>query len=112
MIVGDDGPRLQQFYREAFDWQVLPAAGSYAMVQPGGDGGIDGGVGAPPIGNGRRVTVCIDVDDVETALQRVEEFGGTRVTGPIQVPGGPAVALFSDPSGNVVGLARRPRPLS
>ena len=111
-IVGDDGPRLQEFYRAAFDWQVLTAVGGYAMVHPGGDGGIDGGVGAPPIGKGHRVTVYIDVDDVQAALHRVEECGGTRITGPIEVPGGPVVALFSDPSGNIMGLARRPRTLS
>ena len=108
-IVGEDGVRLQQFYQQAFDWEVLPAAGGYAMVRPRGEGGIDGGVGTLPIGDVRRVTVYIDVHDVVAALDKVEACGGTRVTSPIKVPGGPEIALFKDPEGNVIGLARRPQ---
>ena len=49
-VVGEDAEVLQAFYRDAFDWQMLPSGPDYAMAHPGVEGGIDGGVGASPHG--------------------------------------------------------------
>ncbi|MGI8562180.1 MAG: VOC family protein [Candidatus Dormibacter sp.] len=106
-IVGRDAGGLQRFYSEAFAWELEGAGPSYAMVYPRAETGIDGGIGSPPEGgDASRVTVYIAVDDVEEALRRVESLGGTRVLGPVDVPGGPNIALFSDPEGHVIGLTR------
>ena len=48
------------------------------------------------------------VTDVEQALQDAERLGGTRVLGPAAAPSGLAVGQFSDPAGNIVGLAALP----
>ncbi len=106
-IVGADPAALQAFYRDAFGWEVLPAGPAYAMVHPHADRGINGGVGAAPEdGGGSRVTVYIEVEDLNQALAKIEGLGGSRVSGPLDVPDGPSIALFSDPDGHTIGLAQ------
>ena len=105
-IVGADAQLLQAFYAQAFDWQLKPSLPDYAMAQTG-NAGIDGGVGALP-GGLSHVTVYIDVDDVQGMLERITRLGGATVMAPLEIPGGPTIALFSDPEGHVVGIAKRP----
>ncbi len=106
-IVGEDAQALQSFYKEAFGWEVVPAGPAYAMVHPQAGTGIDGGIGSAPEGGGAsRVTVYIEVDDLEAELGKIERLGGRSVMGPRDVPGGPSIALFSDPEGHVVGLTK------
>ena len=106
-IVGSDPKELQGFYKDAFGWEIVPAGPSYAMVHPQGGLGINGGVGAAPGGGGgSRVTVYVEVDDLDAALGKVERLGGRTVMGPLNVPGGPSIALFSDPEGHVIGLTK------
>ncbi len=105
-IVGADPIALQAFYRDAFDWEVVAAGPSYAMVHPHAESGINGGVGAAPEGGGSRVTVYVEVEDLDAALARIERLGGGRVAGPLDIPNGPSIALFRDPEGHVVGLTK------
>jgi len=107
-IVGHDAEALQRFYADAFGWQIQPAGPGYAMVHPGDERGINGGIGRPPEGGAPRVTIYIEVADLEATLAYVERLGGRRVIDPFQVPGGPSFALFADPEGHLVGLARPP----
>jgi predicted enzyme related to lactoylglutathione lyase len=46
----------------------------------------------------------VQVDDLQAALDKAESLGGKTVMAPDQVPGGPALAMFADPEGNVIGL--------
>lgn len=103
-IVGADPQALQTFYREAFGWEVVPAGPTYAMVLPQAGAGINGGVGAAPEGGASRVTVYVEVDDLDAALERIEGLGGSTISTPMDVPNGPSIALFSDPEGHVIGL--------
>ncbi len=106
-IVGRDAEALQRFYSQAFGWQIKAAGPSYAMALPGDDVGINGGIGSPPeSGDASRVTFYIEVADLEATLQYVERLGGKRVVDPVDVPGGPSFALFADPEGHVIGIAR------
>ena len=45
------------------------------------------------------------VPDVEAALQQAERLGGTRVLGPEGTPGAVVVGQFTDPEGNLLGVA-------
>ena len=45
------------------------------------------------------------VADVEAALQRAERLGGKRVMGPERAPTGLVVGHFTDPEGNLIGVA-------
>ena len=42
---------------------------------------------------------------VEAALLQAESLGGTRRMGPAQAPTGLVVGHFTDPEGNLVGVA-------
>ncbi|SRR5712692_11786906 len=105
-VVGKDAAALQTFYEKAFDWQMKPAIPHYAMAHPGAGGGINGGVGAAPNGGPGHVTFYVEVNDLAAALTTIESLGGRRVTGPMEVPGGPSIAMFADPEGHMVGLVK------
>ena len=105
-VVGRDDEALQGFFRDAFDWQMLPSGPDYAMAHPGVEGGIDGGVGASPEGGEGHVTFYVEVADLEAALGKIEDLGGTTVMGPTEVPGGTRIAMFADPEGHLVGLIK------
>jgi uncharacterized protein len=50
----------------------------------------------------------VSVPNVEAALQQAERLGGIRTLGPAQAPSGLIVGHFTDPEGNLVGLAALP----
>jgi predicted enzyme related to lactoylglutathione lyase len=76
------------------------------MAHPDGIGCINGGVGEAPDGGNGHVTFYIEVVDLAASLKRIESFGGNTVTPPMDIPGGPSIALFADPEGHVVGLVK------
>jgi predicted enzyme related to lactoylglutathione lyase len=102
-ILGKDGGTLQKFYGGLFGWNVDAANPmNYGMVQ-GKDGGIGGGISASQDGSSM-VTVYIAVDRLQAALDKAKSLGGEIVMPPMDVPGGPKIAQFKDPCGNVIGL--------
>ena len=78
-IAGPDGPALQRFYRDLFGWSVEAQGeefGFYGVVN-WNEGGIGGGIlqtqeGMPS----NYVTVYIQVDDLQAALDKVSDAGG------------------------------------
>jgi predicted enzyme related to lactoylglutathione lyase len=105
-VLGNDAAALQKFYGEAFDWQMQDVMdGAYYMAGTGVDGAIGGGVGSAQGGPGH-VTFYIEVDDPAAALAKIAQLGGKTVQEPMDVPGGPTIALFADPEGHVVGLVK------
>lgn len=48
----------------------------------------------------------MQVDDLKAYLGKVESMGGKTVMPPMDIPGGPTLALFADPEGNVVGMVK------
>ena len=103
-VLGQDAAALQRFYGEAFGWEMQDVMeGSYYMAHPGS--GVNGGVGRAQQGNGH-VTFYVEVEDPAAALERISELGGRTIQGPMDVPGGPTIALFADPEGHVVGLVK------
>src|SRR5688500_16506554 len=108
-ISGQDGKKLQSFYKKVFAWSMSPAPGqtAMAMVEPA-TGGIAGGVGPSPDGkNG--VSVFVTVDDLAAHLKKIEKAGGKVVQQPTDLPSNMgAIAGFLDPAGNFVGLWKAP----
>ena len=49
----------------------------------------------------------ITVDDVNSAIKRVETYGGKVLTGPMEVPGGDLIAQCVEPQGAVFALHSR-----
>ena len=104
-IMGGKDGELEKFYRELFGWKINSNNPmKYGIVETGGwPGVINGGVG-PELGGGKRVSVYAQVDDLQATLDRAERLGGKTVLPPMQVPGGPKLAMFADPAGNITGL--------
>ncbi len=106
-VLGRDAAALQRFYGDAFDWQLQDAMeGSYYMVDTGVENAVAGGVGAVPDSGSGHVTFYVEVDDPAAALEKISQLGGSTVQPPMDVPGGPTIALFADPEGHVVGLVK------
>lgn len=112
-IIGTIPAKLRDFYGELFGWgfdvgdtvsESVSQPGEYGFVEPGPEGGIPGGVGGGT-GHQPHVVFYVGVPDVEEALRQAESLGATRVMGPEGVPGKLVVAHFTDPEGNLLGLA-------
>lgn len=110
-VIGKDAAALRTFYATAFGWKFdhpIEAANvqEYAVAHPEGGTGIDGGIGRAPDGYDGHVTFYIGVPDAAEALRTIESAGGKTMMAPQQVPGGPTIALFTDPEGHTVGLVQ------
>ncbi|HEU5003603.1 MAG TPA: VOC family protein [Actinomycetota bacterium] len=106
-IMGPDTDAQAAFYRDLFGWEIERFPGApidYREVHTNA-GGINGGMGTPPAGPAYQ-TVYVSSPDVGATLARAEELGAKTLMGPETMPGGPEVAMFQDPHGNVFGLFR------
>jgi uncharacterized protein len=115
-IIGPDPARLISYYSGLFGWEfaigdaateTVSKPGSYGFVDAStnGDGtGINGGVGGGD-GHRPRVLFYVGVPDVEAALKKAESLGGKRQMGPEGTPGTLVVGQFTDPQGNLIGVA-------
>jgi predicted enzyme related to lactoylglutathione lyase len=104
-ILGKDAAALQKFYADLFGWSIDASNPmNYGMVAAG-ENGIGGGVG-PAMDGASLVTVYVEVNDLQAALDKAEKLGGKTVMPPMDVPGGPTIAQFTDPEGNRIGLAK------
>jgi predicted enzyme related to lactoylglutathione lyase len=105
-VLGKDAEATQSFYTNIFDWPMEKVMDSYAMVKPGGETGINGGVGSTMSDAPGHSTFYVEVDDLQATLEKIEAAGGSTVQPPMDVPNGPSIALFRDPDGNLVGLVK------
>jgi predicted enzyme related to lactoylglutathione lyase len=113
-IIGTNPGELRSYYGELFGWEfdtsspvsdAVSEPTNYGFVEPTTDGiGIPGGVGGGADYDGRAI-FYVGVPDVEAALQKAESLGGNRVMGPEKAPTGLVVGHFTDPEGNLIGLA-------
>jgi predicted enzyme related to lactoylglutathione lyase len=102
-IMGGAGYELEAFYSKLFSWKIdSNNPMKYGRVDTGG-GGINGGVG-PSHDGGKRVSVYAEVSDLQATLDQAEKLGGKTILAPTEIPGGPKLAMFTDPAGNVMGL--------
>jgi uncharacterized protein len=111
-IIGKDPAKLRGYFGELFGWefdtrspvaQAVSEPLNYGFVS--GDGpGIPGGVGRGA-GYDSHVLFYVGVPDVEAALQKAESLGGKRRMGPERAPTGLVVGHFTDPEGNLIGVA-------
>jgi predicted enzyme related to lactoylglutathione lyase len=107
-VVSDDHERAQRFYAELFGWQVSadPGWGGYGLVDTGaGPPAVGGGIGPSQSPGDTGVKIYVRVDDLQAALDRAEQLGGSALVAPTDLPGDYGrFAVFADPDGNPVGL--------
>ncbi len=115
-IIGKDPTLLREYFSQLFDWKFdvpspvveevsAPDAYGFLDLITTDDGtGIRGGIGGGP-GYESHAVFYVGVPDVEAALRRAEELGGSRVMGPVTSPNGLVVGHFTDPEGNLMGVA-------
>ncbi|HEX4701535.1 MAG TPA: VOC family protein [Pseudonocardiaceae bacterium] len=114
-IIGADPATLRGYYGDLFGWRFdtsgpvaesVSRPGEYGFTDATGEGpGIPGGV-CGGAGHAPHVVFYVGVPDVEAALQKAESLGGRRVMGPERAPGRElVVGHFTDPEGNLVGVA-------
>jgi predicted enzyme related to lactoylglutathione lyase len=104
-IHGRDGKQAQEFYASLFGWSVdANNPMNYGIVSAPEGEGIGGGI-AQAMG-GPMVTVYVEVADLDATLKKAESLGGKTTLPPSDVEGGPKLAQFADPDGNVIGLTQ------
>lgn len=113
----EDSQRMTDFYKKAFGWQTQmlgPEMGSYVVVttsdtdektmRPKEPGTINGGL-FKRTKEDQTPSVVIGVNDINEAMKRVEEAGGTVLGGmrpgePDDIPGIGLYIGFIDSEGN------------
>ena len=115
-IIGKEPAKLRSYFGELFGWEfdtsspvatAVSEPDDYGFVNRNttSDGtGIPGGVGGGTAYQAHAM-FYVGVADVEAALQRAERLGGKRVMGPERAPTGLVVGHFTDPEGNLIGVA-------
>jgi len=113
-IIGRDPSKLRSYYSDLFGWkfhtgdastEAVSQRGNYGFVDAATTGGgINGGVGGGE-GYEGRVLFYVGVPNVEAALRKAESLGGQRRMGPEGTPGTLVVGRFTDPEGNLIGVA-------
>ncbi|OGN84424.1 MAG: glyoxalase [Chloroflexi bacterium GWC2_73_18] len=102
-ICADDPERLAGFYRDALGWEVATWEGpqAYWLVTTGPDGtpGINGGIMGRNLP--QPVVNTVSVESLEETTRRIEELGGRRLDGPMEVEGVGQVSYFTDPEGTI-----------
>ena len=115
-IIGKDPEKLRNYFGELFGWsfdssspvaEAVSEPSNYGFVDrvtaPDGTGipgGVGGGAGYPA-----HALFYVGVPDVEAALREAERLGGKRVLGPERSPTGLVIGHFTDPEGNLIGVA-------
>lgn len=100
-----DQAAAAKWYSELFGWEMQSwPEMNYTTFRPE-EGALGGGFN--PISNGMpagTVIAYIATDDIASHVAKIEKAGGT-ITMPIEtVPTVGQLAIFKDPSGNLVGL--------
>jgi len=112
-IPADDVSRAEDFYRQAFGWDVsgmpemeytiLSTTKTDEQGRPTEPGAINGGMmkRTEPL---TAPVVVIDVEDIDHTLKQVESLGGSTVSGRQPVGDMGFAAYFKDTEGNTMGL--------
>jgi uncharacterized protein len=115
-IIGNDPAKLRGFFGELFNWEYDTSGavaetvseptdyGFIDLLTTSDGSGIRGGVGGGQAYD-PHIVLYVGVPDVEAALSKAEALGGQRKIGPVTSPNGLVIGQFTDPEGNLIGLA-------
>jgi predicted enzyme related to lactoylglutathione lyase len=118
----DDADRMTQFYQDAFGWNMQstgPDMGNYVVASTT-ETGADGRPTTPGAINGgffpRKAdwpaqvpSVVVAVENIDVAIKKVRDAGGTVLGDPMDIPGVGKYVAFTDTEGNRVSLLQPSR---
>lgn len=110
-----DKQRVADFYTKAFDWQMQilgPEMSNYVLATttetdekgPKNPGAINGGFFDKNPNDPQTVHVVISVDNLEEAIEKIKQAGGTIEGEPMDIPGIGRYVSIRDTEGNRVGV--------
>jgi uncharacterized protein len=97
--------KQREFYSKMFNWDI--SDGPIMRFGPGIGGPEPGPVGVMRESSTARVVLYIQVMDLRASLEKAKTLGGSVISEPFDVPGGPTIAQIADPEGNTVGLVQQ-----
>ncbi|NKX49026.1 VOC family protein [Arthrobacter deserti] len=113
-IPADDTARASEFYRSAFGWtlasmpdidyttvETTPTDAEGTPLEPGA---INGGLFQRGDNELRTPVITIDVEDIDSALEKIKALGGSTVMPKQAVMDMGFTAYFRDSEGNLLGL--------
>ena len=117
-VASKQGELLRDFYRDLFDWTILPFGWEIPHFPndifaidptppPLDDKGIKGHIYplSEDVDFSNRISIFIQVEDLQETLEKIESQDGKTLVPPQVLPDNMgSIAMFLDPSGNVVGL--------
>ena len=108
------------FYQQVFGWKIEPwgpPEAEYWHIATGGDdaqsAGLDGGLwrrrGPSPLEESgvKAYTCTIEVENIDTTIDKITNAGGTIEIVKNQIPGVGWLAYCKDPDGNLFGVVQR-----
>ncbi len=104
-LSANDPEAAGKFYSDAFDWkfEAIPEMNYVTFEAEGGPGGGFNPTSSESVNPGD-VLVYIQTDDIEASLAKVESLGGKALMPKTEIPNTGWFGIFSDPTGNNVGL--------
>ncbi len=108
-IHGPDPEALAAYYAELLGWNITLMQGGmeYRMVDTNGGEGMNGGISGNP-DNAAMQIFYVECADLQGVLDKAESLGGKTAMPVSDIPGGPTIAMFTDPAGNLIGLVGPP----
>lgn len=98
-----DAQKSKDFYGKLFGWKMNENMPGYVMFSTGDNQGGGFTQESKPADNG--VVLYIEVEDIPAKLGEIETTGGKKVKDKTGIsPEFGFYALFTDPSGNIMGL--------
>ena len=109
-LITTDQKKSGEFYSQLFGWQLKEVdagpLGTYTIFQQCGED--VGGMMNPSIDYtqklGARWYAYVKVPDIDRAIIRAQELGGTLIAGPDDIPGIGRVCLLADPTKALIRL--------
>ena len=107
-IRGRESKRLQDFYRELFNWNIDTTNPAVAQIEAGIGGPEPGPVGIIVQGDAPGVALYVQVADLRSTVDKAKALGGSILLEPFAVPGRElTIARIADPEGTQVGLVQQ-----
>ena len=96
------GEKTQEFFSALFGWEIADRDAGFSIS--GGSAGVSGHIVELAPEWGTYVTIYVQVEDLETYLERATELGGKTLVPPVTLPGQGRFAWLAPPEGNIIGI--------